>query len=197
MKVLLIDAYDSFVYMINNYYEKLGCITKVIRVNENPLKAYENFKPDLVVLGPGPGTPKSKGYINILEELPLEQPIFGICLGHQAIGEFFGFELSTLSEPSHGKYSIVKNDGLGVFENISDEIKVVRYHSLIIKKTDYRIKNLIISAKLRDEEIIMGVRHKFRPIEGVQFHPESIGTEHGLDIIKNSLQLVRRKDGGK
>ena len=193
MKVLLIDAYDSFVYMINNYYKKLGCVTKVIRVNDQPLKVYEDFKPDLVVLGPGPGTPKSKGYIRILKMLPDNQPIFGICLGHQAIGEFFGFKLSRLSEPCHGKYSTIVNDGLGVFENISSEIRVVRYHSLIIKEPDDTTEKLIISAKLKVEGIIMGVRHRFRPIEGVQFHPESIGTEKGLDIIKNSLRLARRK----
>lgn len=192
MKVLLIDAFDSFVYMINNYYEKIGCNTLVIRVNENLMKVYADYKPDLVVLGPGPGTPASKGYLNFLRKLPSSQAVFGICLGHQAIGEYFGCILKKLSVPYHGKFSMIVNDGKGVFSGINSEITVVRYHSLIIECSDNNSDDLVVSAKVKGTDVVMGIRHKTRPIEGVQFHPESIGTENGIQIIKNSLNLIRR-----
>lgn len=189
MKVLLIDAFDSFVFMIAQYYQKIGADTRVVRVNQNPLEIYKKWKPDLLVLGPGPGTPRMHGYLNILRNLNETQAIFGICLGHQAIGEYFGWKLEHAKIPEHGKYSTIYHDGKGIFSEIPNNIKVVRYHSLIIN--EYGSSELISSAKTESDHIVMAIRHIFRPIEGVQFHPESIGTEFGLKIIENSLNLCK------
>ncbi|SFU55592.1 anthranilate synthase component 2 [Clostridium sp. DSM 8431] len=189
MKVLLIDAFDSFVFVIAQYYQKTGAETKVIRVNENPLKVYKEWNPDLIVLGPGPGRPKEHGYLDIIEKVGEKQAIFGVCLGYQAIGEYFGWKLVNAPTVEHGKKSKIKHDSKGIFSNIVSPINVVRYHSLAIINED-KNNELITSAISESDGVIMAVRHKTRPIEGVQFHPESVGTEYGMQIIRNSLKLV-------
>lgn len=189
MKVLLIDAFDSFVFVIAQYYEKLGATTKVIRVNENPLEVYHNWEPDVLVLGPGPGTPQEHGYLDILSKVKDSQVVFGVCLGYQAIGEFFGWELVYAPTIEHGKQSLIKHDSKGVFAGIPSPINIVRYHSLAIEN-NRNTNDLVVCAStdcIDSNEVIMGIRHKTRPIEGVQFHPESIGTEFGMQIIHNSL----------
>jgi anthranilate synthase component II len=192
MKVLLVDAFDSFVYVIAHYYEKLGATTRVVRVNEDPLESYYNWEPDVLVLGPGPGTPSDHGYLDILSKVKDSQVIFGVCLGYQAIGEFFGWELVHAPTIEHGKKSQIIHDSKGVFSGIPSPINVVRYHSLAIENT-YNLDGLVVSASttcIENKEVIMGIRHKTRPIEGVQFHPESIGTEFGLQMIQNSLKNI-------
>jgi len=196
MKVLLVDAFDSFVYMIAQYYEKLGATTRVVRVNENPMESYYNWEPDVLVLGPGPGTPTEHGYLDILSKIKDTQVVFGVCLGYQAIGEFFGWKLVHAPTIEHGKKSQIEHDSLGVFSGIASPINVVRYHSLAIENTD-EVNDLVVCAStncIDNEKVIMGIRHVTRPIEGVQFHPESIGTEFGFQMIQNSLnnRLIKR-----
>lgn len=189
MRVLLIDAFDSFVYVIAKYYEMVGAETKVVRVNEDPIKHYKQWKPDLLVLGPGPGTPEEHCYPDILRAADENQAIFGVCLGLQAIGEFFGWKLINAPTVQHGKMAKVQHDGKGIFSNIPSPVNVVRYHSLAI--TDYNSGNQLITSGVSEEDnVVMSIRHTTRPIEGVQFHPESIGTEYGITMIQNSLTLA-------
>lgn len=189
MKVLLVDAFDSFVFVIAQYYQKTGAETKVIRVNEDPIRVYKEWKPDLLVLGPGPGTPKEHGYLDILSEVDERQAVFGVCLGHQAIGEFFGWTLTHAPTVQHGKKAKVKHDGIGIFSEIQSPITVVRYHSLAIIDESGR-DELITSAVSESDGVVMAIRHPTRPIAGVQFHPESVGTEYGMKMIENSLKLA-------
>ncbi|MCK6258780.1 aminodeoxychorismate/anthranilate synthase component II [Fictibacillus sp. KIGAM418] len=192
MKVLLVDAFDSFVYVIAHYYEKLGATTRVVRVNEDPLESYYNWEPDVLVLGPGPGTPSDHGYLDILSKVKDSQVVFGVCLGYQAIGEFFGWELVHAPTIEHGKKSRIIHDSKGVFSGIPSPINVVRYHSLAIENT-YNVDDLVVCASttcIDNKEVVMGIRHKTRPIEGVQFHPESIGTDFGFELIANSLNKI-------
>jgi len=191
MRVLLIDAFDSFIYVISQYYEKLGVETKVVRVNDNPMNYYLQWKPHLLVLGPGPGTPNEHGYLDIMSKIDKEQAVFGICLGHQAIGEYYGWKLVHAPSVEHGKMSEILHDGQGIFQGLYAPINAVRYHSLIIKTPDNETE-LITTAYTKNDRIVMGIRHKTGRIEGVQFHPESIGTEFGNAMIKNSLDLFRK-----
>lgn len=190
MKVLLVDAFDSFVFVIAQYYQKTGVETKVVRVNENPIKFYNTWNPDLLVLGPGPGTPKEHGYLDIIQAVDENQAIFGVCLGHQAIGEYFGWKLINAPTIQHGKKDMIKHDGQGIFKGIPSPFTVVRYHSLVIKNKSEK-SELSISAISETDEVVMSIKHNTRPIAGVQFHPESIGTEYGMKIIQNSLDLVK------
>ncbi|MDV5126517.1 aminodeoxychorismate/anthranilate synthase component II [Bacillus amyloliquefaciens] len=189
MRVLLVDAFDSFVFVIAQYYAKVGAHTKVVRVNDDPISQYQRWKPQLLVLGPGPGTPQEHGYPEIIRAAGEHQAIFGVCLGHQAIGEFFGCKLKNAPTIEHGKKAQVQHDGQGIFFHVPSPVTVVRYHSLAI--TDPGTENeLVTSAFSQEDGVVMGVRHRTRPIEGVQFHPESIGTEHGITMIRNSLALA-------
>ncbi|MDX7988917.1 aminodeoxychorismate/anthranilate synthase component II [Xenorhabdus sp. 12] len=194
MKVLLVDAFDSFVFVIEQYYSMVGVQTKVVRVNDDPISKFQRWKPQLLVLGPGPGTPQEHGYPEIIRSVGEGQAIFGVCLGHQAIGEYFGWKLMRAPTVEHGKYSQVQHDGQGVFRDIPSPVNVVRYHSLSIINSE--IENELVATaytKGKGEMVNMAVRHRTRPIESVQFHPESIGTEHGLRMIYNSLDLVNNK----
>lgn len=189
MRVLLIDAFDSFVFVIAQYYEMVGAQTKVVRVNDDPIRQYQQWKPDLLVLGPGPGTPSEHGYPEIIHAAGVQQAIFGVCLGHQAIGEYFGWKLIQAPTIKHGKQAQVQHDGQGVFCQVPSPMSVVRYHSLAI--TDSDTENQLIATSISEaDSVVMSVRHRTRPIEGVQFHPESIGTQHGITIIRNSLALA-------
>ncbi|WP_379162647.1 anthranilate synthase component II [Paenibacillus sp. sgz5001063] len=189
MRILLIDAFDSFVYVIAQYYEKVGAQTKVVRVNDDPINQYQLWKPQLLVLGPGPGTPQEHGYPEIIRAAGEHQAMFGVCLGHQAIGEFFGWKLIHAPTIEHGKKAQVQHDGQGIFCNVPSPVAVVRYHSLAIADPGTG-NELVTSAIAEGDSVVMGVRHRTRPIEGVQFHPESIGTEHGITMIRNSLALA-------
>lgn len=189
MKVLLIDAFDSFVFNIEQYYAKAGAETHVVRVNEDPLGAYARLQPDLLLLGPGPGTPEEHGYHHILESMHEEQAILGVCLGHQAIGEYFGWKLISAPTVEHGKKASVTHDGEGVFAGLKSPVSVVRYHSLAIENPNKETA-LVTTAVSEVDNVVMGVRHRTRPIEGVQFHPESIGTDAGVSMVRNSLALA-------
>lgn len=188
MKVFLIDAYDSFVFIISQYLEQIGLETHVERNDVLGLiERIESYAPDLIVLGPGPGHPKDSGYIEVIRHFEGQTPILGVCLGHQAIGLAYGGNVIRASHVMHGKISTILNDGDGVYSHTGGKpIKATRYHSLIIDDCSCP-SCLIITSRSEGDNYIMGVRHKTLPVEGVQFHPESILTDEGLSIFKSFL----------
>lgn len=195
MKVFLIDAYDSFVFIIDNYLKTIGLETKVVR-NDTPnlIEKIEKYDPDFIVLGPGPGTPEDSGYVSIIKHFEKKLPIMGVCLGHQAIGLAYGGTVNCAKHIMHGKVSKISNDGKGVyFHTGGQDLFATRYHSLIINENNFP-ESLTITSKSLDDSYIMGVRHKNYPIEGVQFHPESILTENGIELFKSFIKShVRNK----
>jgi anthranilate synthase component 2 len=190
MTVLLIDAYDSFVYVISQYFKSLGAECVTIRSSEgNPRLLYE-IRPQYLVLGPGPSHPVGSGHIDLIEAAPKDLPVLGVCLGHQAIAEAFGMPVVRARRVVHGKRSVVEHDGRGVFSEVTPRISVTRYHSLIADPSVLP-DSLEITATAEDDGYVMGLRHKERPIEGVQFHPESVLTEEGMRIFSNFLSNNR------
>ncbi len=186
-KVLVIDNYDSFVYNLVQYVGELGASIFVLR-NDVDVKEVEKINPDKVVISPGPGRPENSGVsLQIIKKLGVSTPTLGVCLGHQAIGYVFGAKVVHAKRIMHGKTSEVYHDGEGVFQNIKNPICATRYHSLIVSHENFP-NCLKISAKTNQDEI-MGIRHQDYPIEGVQFHPESILTDDGKKIIRNFLEM--------
>ena len=190
MKVLLIDNYDSFVYNIVQYLGELGATPIVYRNDEVTVKKVGNLKPNRIVLSPGPGTPKEKKYfgncLSIIQSFSPYVPILGVCLGHQGIAHAFGGEITNASSLMHGKTSLIKHDGKGIFRGISNPFEATRYHSLVADL--FSIPSCLkISAYSVGDCEVMGVRHIKYPVEGVQFHPESILTREGKIILKNFL----------
>jgi anthranilate synthase component 2 len=192
MNALLIDAYDSFVYIIVQYFASLGVNNTVKRNDEIRIEDVELMNPDLIVLGPGPGHPSQSKYIELINQFKGKIPILGICLGHQAIGMAFGSQVGKAQHLMHGKVSEISHDGAGVFKDIKKGFKAMRYHSLIIDK-DTLSEELKITATSTDHDYIMGVRHKTLPIESLQFHPESILTEDGIKLLDNFLKVYVQK----
>lgn len=187
MKVLVIDNYDSFVYNLVQYIGELGANIAVMR-NDVAMGKAEKINPDKIVISPGPGRPENSGVsLQIIKKLGEETPILGVCLGHQAIGYVFGAKIAHAKRIMHGKTSRIYHDGDGVFKNVKNPTYATRYHSLILAQEDFP-NCLKITAKT-DRDEIMGIRHKHHPIEGVQFHPESILTEDGRKIIRNFLEM--------
>lgn len=194
MKVFLIDAYDSFVFIISQYLEQLGLETRVER-NDVPdlIKRIEAYGPDFCLLGPGPGHPQDAGYIEVIQHFKGNLPLLGVCLGHQAIGLAFGGSVIRAAHVMHGKVSTIENDGQGVYAHTNGKsIKATRYHSLIIENKDLP-EELVVTSNSIDDGYIMGVRHVKYRIEGVQFHPESILTEDGLRLFKSFIAQHCRK----
>lgn len=191
--ILVIDNYDSFTYNLVQYLGELGqtmSVAKEIEVYRNDQITLEEIKakkPDGIVISPGPGTPDDAGIsLDIIEHLGPQMPILGVCLGHQSIGQVFGGKIVSAPELMHGKTSPVSHKNTGVFEGLAEPLTATRYHSLVIDK-DTCPDVLEITAWVADGTI-MGVRHRDYPhIEGVQFHPESILTESGKDLLKNFL----------
>ena len=194
MKTLLIDAEDSFVYIIAQYLRSLGGSAEVVRSDRADARSVNDASFDLVLLGPGPGTPAASGHTALLEALRPEQPVFGVCLGHQAIAEHFGATVGRASVPMHGKRSAVEHDADGAFAGIPTPMMVTRYHSLVVLEETVP-DCLQVTARSTDDLAIMGLRHRTRPIEAVQFHPESIGTDHGLDILRAFVRSVATGTG--
>jgi anthranilate synthase component 2 len=182
MHALLIDAYDSFIYIIADYLRVLKADVTVVRNDHICSGDIEHYGPDLIVLGPGPGHPSDAGYVEILKMYAGRLPILGVCLGHQAIGLAFGAKVIRSPEPRHGKTSLIDHDGLGSFSTIPTPFRATRYHSLVIDRESHPA-NLIATAKSRDDEQVMAVRHARFAIEGLQFHPESVYTDDGLKIL--------------
>ncbi len=185
--ILVIDNYDSFTYNIVQYLGELGADIQVVRNDEVTVEDILKKKPDQVLISPGPCSPKEAGIsVEVIKQLAGKVPILGVCLGHQSIGYAFGGEIVRAKNLMHGKTSLITHDGQGVFKGLPNPFRATRYHSLVINK-DKLPSELIVTATSEDGEI-MGVRHKTLPIEGVQFHPESILTESGKTLLGNFLK---------
>ena len=186
----MIDNYDSFTYNLVQYLGSLGEELLVKRNDETSIEAIKRSKPEYLMISPGPCTPNEAGIsLDAIEKFAFDTPIFGVCLGHQAIAQVFGGEVIQASNQMHGKTSLMYHDNKTIFKGLPNPFPATRYHSLIVKKETLP-SNLEISAWTEGGEI-MALRHKELPIEGVQFHPESIMTKVGLDLLKNFVQYYR------
>jgi anthranilate synthase component 2 len=187
--ILLIDNYDSFTYNLVHYFSALGAKVEVVRNDTLSVADVIGKKPDGVVISPGPATPNEAGIC--LELLAVNQgkiPLFGVCLGHQSIGQAYGGKVVRAREVMHGKTSRVQHTDTGIFKNIPSPFTATRYHSLIVERESLP-DCLMITAETADGTI-MGLQHRTQPVFGVQFHPESIASEHGHAILKNFLDLL-------
>jgi anthranilate synthase/aminodeoxychorismate synthase-like glutamine amidotransferase len=185
--LLMIDNYDSFTFNLVQYFGELGAEVKVVRNDELSVEEIEALRPSHVVLSPGPCTPNEAGVtLRTIERLAGRVPILGVCLGHQAIGQAFGGKVVRAKQVMHGKVSRIAHDGRGVFSNIENRFVATRYHSLVVERESLPAC-LEVTAESEDGEI-MGLRHKSAPVEGVQFHPEALLTEHGHQLLKNFIQ---------
>jgi len=194
MKVLVIDNYDSFVYNLVQYIGELGGNPIVYRNNEITLRQAMKLRPDKIVISPGPGTPEDIRYFgvcsDILRRMSCEVPTLGVCLGHQGIISVFGGKIVRAKRLMHGKTSLIRHDGNGVYKNVENPFVATRYHSLVGDRAAIP-SCLKITAESLDDGEVMGVRHIKYPIEGVQFHPESILTTVGKIFLKNFLEGYR------
>ena len=189
--ILLLDNYDSFVHNLARYFRRLGHETEVLRSDEVDAETCLRMNPNAVVFSPGPKGPADTGCcIDLLHQLPDNCPVLGICLGHQAIGHVYGARVVRACELMHGKTSEVDHDGHGVFRGLPSPLTVTRYHSLVIEPETVPTE-IEVTATTADGTV-MGVRHRRLPIEGVQFHPESILTDGGRQLLENFLRLSLR-----
>ena len=184
--LLMIDNYDSFTYNLVQYFGELGEEVKTFRNDEITLEEIDAMRPDRICLSPGPCSPKEAGIcISVLRHFAGKLPLLGVCLGHQAIGEAFGGKVVRAKQVMHGKTSSIAHTGVGVFQNIPSPYTVIRYHSLAIERAS--LPDCLEVTAWTDDGEIMGVRHKELDVQGVQFHPESILSEHGHLLLKNFL----------
>jgi para-aminobenzoate synthetase component 2 len=189
--ILIVDNYDSFVFNIVRYCQELGSDTLVRRNDAVALSDIESLKPKQIILSPGPCGPHEAGLsLDIIRRFSGKIPILGICLGHQCIGEAFGGTITRAKRPMHGLSSAIEHDGTGIFKGLPNRFKAGRYHSLIVALKPYENSALRVTARSEDGEI-MGVQHKHHPTFGVQFHPESILTEYGHELIGNFVNLAK------
>jgi anthranilate synthase component 2 len=187
--ILVIDNYDSFTYNLVHYLNELGAETHVVRNDAISVSEAIGMRPQGVLLSPGPKTPNEAGIcLALLAAAPAELPIFGVCLGHQSIGQAFGGAVIHAKALMHGKTSQIHHEGKGVFAGLKNPFTATRYHSLSVRKEDLPA-DLEVTAWTEDGEI-MGVQHRSRPVFGVQFHPESIATECGYDLLANFLEIA-------
>jgi anthranilate synthase component II len=190
MKVLIVDCYDSFTFNLYQQVGKLGC-NPLVMTCDTPLEKLKKIECDRIILSPGPGTPHDSGVcLEVLETMSRKIPTLGVCLGHQAICTAYGGEVVRARHLMHGKTSLIQHDGLGIFTGIPAPFSATRYHSLIARE-DSLPADLQVSATSIDDQYVMGVRHTRYPIEGVQFHPESILSKEGDRIIQNFLNGTR------
>lgn len=193
--LLLIDNYDSFTYNLFQYLSELGADVEVVRNDKATIEELDLKQPDLVVISPGPSTPDNAGVsVDAVRHFSGKVPVLGVCLGHQCIGAAFGGKVSGAGEIRHGKTSLIHHDGKGIFEGVPNPFEAVRYHSLAIEK-DTVPEDFYVTART-ENDIIMGIRHKSLPIEGVQFHPESIMTKPGKQILQNFLNMAKHAKSG-
>jgi anthranilate synthase/aminodeoxychorismate synthase-like glutamine amidotransferase len=187
--LLVIDNYDSFTYNLVQYLGELGATVEVRRNNQVTVDEIEqSLRPERIVISPGPGTPDEAGVtLNVIERLSGKVPLLGVCLGHQAIGQAFGGKVIRAPELMHGKASEVCHDGRTIFAGVSDHFEAGRYHSLIVEKQS--LPSCLEISAYTSNDIIMGLRHRELKVEGVQFHPESILTPEGKQLLANFLKL--------
>jgi anthranilate synthase/aminodeoxychorismate synthase-like glutamine amidotransferase len=194
--VFVLDNYDSFTYNLVQYLGELGAKVDVYRNDELTVEQVEALKPERILLSPGPCTPREAGIlVPLIRHMAGKVPILGVCLGHQAIGEAFGGHVVRAGHLMHGKTSAVQHDGKGIFAGLATPLTCTRYHSLIVQE-DSLPGELTITARTTENDggasngsVIMGLRHRSLPIEGVQFHPESVLTEGGHQMIRNFLEM--------
>src|ERR1700677_2164544 len=186
--ILLLDNYDSFTYNLAQYLGQMGQQLAIHRNDQITLDEIERMKPERIVISPGPCTPQEAGIsIPLIQRFAGTIPILGVCLGHQAIGAAFGGEVIRAPKLMHGKTSEITHDGRTIFKGLPKPMTCTRYHSLIVRE-DSVPDSLEVSARVDGENTIMGLRHRTLPIEGVQFHPESVLTDHGKKLIANFLK---------
>ncbi len=187
-RILMVDNYDSFTYNLVQYLGELGQELVVYRNDALTLDRIRRLKPDRIVISPGPGSPKDAGISNeVIRELGPRIPVLGVCLGHQCIGAVFGGRVERNFRLMHGKTSPIHHDGKGLFRGLPDPFEATRYHSLVVRREGLP-QELEITAWTKEKEI-MGLRHRRYPIHGVQFHPESILTTVGKELLRNFLKL--------
>lgn len=186
MNVLIVDNYDSFVFNLYQYVGELGALPIVVRHDELPRRPALLEWAERVIISPGPGRPEeASGSRLVLEHARPGLPILGVCLGHQLIGEFFGAAVVRAAEVMHGRTSRVHHDGRGVFHGLPSPLEATRYHSLVVDPST--IPSSLEVTAWTEDQVVMGLRHRERPIEGVQFHPESVLSEHGHELVERFL----------
>ncbi len=190
--LLMIDNYDSFTFNLVQYLQTLGAEVKVVRNDAITVAEIEALAPERIMISPGPGTPHDAGVsLDVIRDLGPRIPVFGVCLGHQTLGQVYGGDVVRAKTIMHGKTSRIRHEGQGVFAGLPDGYEATRYHSLVVAK-DTLPDCLEITAWTEDDnggfDEIMGLRHREHPVEGVQFHPESILTEHGHALLRNFLE---------
>jgi len=189
--ILMVDNYDSFTYNLVQYLGQLGEELIVKRNDEITVKEIEELSPDFLMISPGPCSPNEAGIsMEAIEYFAGKIPIFGVCLGHQSIAQVFGGDIVRAERLMHGKTSEIFHDGKTIFTNLPNPFTATRYHSLIVKRET--LPNCFEVSAWTDADEIMAIRHKTLPIEGVQFHPESIMTKHGLDLLQNFIHQYKR-----
>ncbi len=185
--LLVIDNYDSFTYNLVQYFGELGVEVRVVRNDEVSIEEVEAMKPSRVVISPGPCTPNEAGIsLGVITRLAGRVPILGVCLGHQAIGQAFGGRVVRARQVMHGKVSRIRHHAQGIFRMLPDDFAATRYHSLVVERETLP-ECLAVTAQSEDGEI-MGLRHRSLAVEGVQFHPEALLTEHGREMLQNFIQ---------
>ena len=194
--LLMIDNYDSFTFNLVQYFQQLGAEVKVVRNDALTVDQIAALAPERIVISPGPGTPDEAGVsLRVIEQLGPRIPVLGVCLGHQSIGQVYGGHVIRAGNIMHGKTSPIRHEGKGVFAGLPDGYTATRYHSLVVDK-DRLPDALEVTAWTENDdgsiEEVMGLRHREYPVEGVQFHPESILTEHGHALLKNFLDGAGR-----
>ncbi|MBY6054204.1 anthranilate synthase component II [Cytobacillus firmus] len=192
--ILLIDNYDSFTFNLYQYLGELGQEIKVVRNDQITVEEIEKLDPDAIVLSPGPGRPEQAGVIvEVIQQFYRKLPILGICLGHQAIGYAFGAKIEKAKKIMHGKVSKLKHNGSQLFQYMPQPISIMRYHSLIIQSGTLPGSFKVLARSMDDNEI-MAIKHEDYSLYGLQFHPESVGTDLGKRILENFLQTIRREE---
>ena len=187
--ILLIDNYDSFVFNLARYLAEMGCGTHVVRNDATSIETIQQMAPEAIILSPGPRTPQEAGLsVQIVRELGERIPILGVCLGHQAVAAAFGASVIRAPEPVHGRTSLIHHNQDRLFAGLTNPLRATRYHSLVV--SDERLPSVLKVTAQTDDRLIMGIEHHRWPIFGVQFHPESILTESGHQLLHNFLILA-------